>query len=46
MKIACIGLGHVGEALATQLIKCGHEIRIQTHSSARWSGCLRAVWHR
>ncbi|MBU6146162.1 MAG: NADPH-dependent F420 reductase [Paenibacillaceae bacterium] len=31
MKIACIGLGHVGEALATQLIKCGHEIIAAVH---------------
>ena len=42
MRIGCIGLGHLGRAIAQRLIDCGHELTVWNRTASRSEG-LRAT---
>ena len=43
MRIGCIGLGHLGRAIAQRLIDCGHELTVWNRTAGRSEGLRAAV---
>jgi 3-hydroxyisobutyrate dehydrogenase len=43
MRIGCIGLGHLGTAIANRLIDCGHELTVWNRTAAKASALQATV---
>ena len=43
MRIGCIGLGHLGTAIANRLIDCGHDLTVWNRTAARASALPATV---
>ena len=43
MRIGCIGLGHLGMAIANRLIDCGHELTVWNRTAAKASALQATV---